>query len=70
MKVKDLIKLLEKQNPDANIFVACEGYCNAFDSDKYNKTRLAKIDDENLVLKDGCHTTIEISVHCEDIKEA
>ena len=65
MKIKDLMKLLEKQNPDANIYVACEGYSNAFNDD--SETQLAKINKDNFVLKDDCHTTIEAS--CEVIKE-
>ena len=66
MKIKELIKLLEKQNPDANIYVACEGYCNAFDKD--SQTLLTKINEENYVLKDDCYTTISIELECKVVE--
>lgn len=56
MKVKDLIKLLEKQNQEANIYVACEGYTNLCDDEC---TRLYRLNQNTLILSDTCHIDFE-----------
>lgn len=64
MKIKDLIKLLEKQNQEANIYVGCEGYNNIFDCEA--TTKLCKLNDDNFILCDD--TIIEVSRNCEEIE--
>jgi len=65
MKVKELIKLLEKQNQEANIYVGCEGYNNVFDDD--NPTILCKLNDNNIILCDD--SRIEITRFLKEIEE-
>ena len=65
MKVKELIKLLEKQNQEANIYVGCEGYNNVFDVE--STTILCKLNDDNFILCDD--SRIEITRFLEEIKE-
>lgn len=64
MKIKELIEMLSKLNQDANIYVACQGYSNAFDDD--NNTLLVKINKDNYVLADECKVCIDIDV--EEVK--
>ena len=65
MKVKDLIKLLEKQNQEANIYVSCQGYTNLCDDD--TETRLCKINKDNYVLIDNCW--LEVGISLEQIED-
>lgn len=64
MKIKELIKILEKQNPDANIYVGCEGYNNVFDCE--TTTKLCKLNDDNFILCDD--TRVEICRNCEEVE--
>ena len=57
MKIRNLIELLKQQNPEANIYVSCEGYNNIFDCEA--TTKLCKINDDNFILCDD--TRIELS---------